>query len=161
MPRAIDSRTALPSSVNRSNSRPHRSKYSPPMPCPPDGLPRMDGVICSSGIRAVAKECDARPISCRRRWSKSAGNFCPEPRRKSEKPGALEGGRGSGISPFTLFLLLLRAGRRDRRRTLLHPGPGLNRGQSQVTRGCTHPHGPDCRATAVPVLSSKQGRFAD
>jgi hypothetical protein len=28
-----------------------------------DGRPRMDGVICWSGIRAVAKECDARPIS--------------------------------------------------------------------------------------------------
>jgi len=65
------------------------------------------------------------------------------------------------ISPFRLFLLLLRARRRDRRRTLVPPGPGLDRKQSQVTRGCTQAHGLIVVLQQVPVLSSKQGRFAD
>jgi len=39
---------------------------------PPERRPRLDGVICGSRSRAVAKECDARSISNRRRRSAPA-----------------------------------------------------------------------------------------
>jgi|GEM_PF-1523582 len=57
-----------------------------------DGRPRMDGVIGWSQIRAVAKECDARPISIRRRWY-------PSPRSLEDQ--RLQSARGRASIPLT------------------------------------------------------------